>query len=265
MPGILGPKNQEAVGGVRPATGFPSEATRSVQKQDFADIITQDTQLKQNTAAALKKAQEATKPTEDAVSKLNDALSGKNSENAKIEKELEDFNKFSEEDIALAEELLFNGFAKKDFKLSEKYSATIYTSSASDISIVNELMFEFTKKYEKPDGRVDISQKALDHMQQLYLLAISFKGYNDKEFSTEKIRSLDLIKNAMKKLSEFEISGELDNYAKLMEEIKKAVRSRAAEIKKLPASVIDSISFKRYELERTMYDIVTRGDILPKS
>jgi hypothetical protein len=258
MPGLLGGQNQEVVGRVVPAQG-------AALKQEFSDIFQQDARLKQNTAQAIKKAQEKERPTEEAVTKLNDALSGKNSESAKIEKELEDLNKFSEEDLKLAEELLFNGHAKKDFRLNDRYSATIYSTNALEIAIVNELMFEFTRKYEKPDGRVDVSQKTMDHMHQLYLLAVSFKGYNDKDISTERVRSLDVIKSACKKLSEFEVDGDLASYAKLMEEIKNAVKARAAEIKRLSAAVIDSISYKRYDFERMMYDIVTRGDILPKS
>ena len=66
--------------------------------------------------------------------------------NKKIEKELEDLNKFSEEDLRLAEELLFNGFTKKDFQLNDKYSATLYSTNALEMSVVNELMYEFYKK-----------------------------------------------------------------------------------------------------------------------
>lgn len=249
MPGILGDKTQ----------------TTARPKQDFNDIFEQDAKLKQQTMMAAKKAQEKEKPTEEAVTKLNDALSGKNEENQKIEKELEDLNKFSEEDLRLAEELLFNGFTKKDFKLNDKYSATLYSTNALEMSVVNELMYEFTKKYEKADGRVDVSNKTMDHIHQLYLLAISFKGYNDKDLSSERIRSLELIKNGCKKLSDLEVDGDLENHSKLMEEIKKAVKARAAEIKRLPASVIDAVSYKRYDFEKMMYDIITRGDVLPKS
>jgi len=252
MAGLLGQTGQSGAAVMRP-------------KQDFADIFEQDAQLKQNTAAAMKKVQEKEKPVDEAVTKLNDALSGKNEENAKIEKELEDLNKFSEEDLRLAEDLLFNGYAKKDFKLSDKYSATIYSTNALEMSVVNELMYEFTKKYEKPNGTIDVSNKTMDHIHQLYLLAISFKGYNDKDISPERSRSLDLIKSGCKKLSELEITGDMENHSKLMEEVKKVVKSRAAEIKKLPASVIDSISYKRYDFEKMMYDIITRGDVLPKS
>lgn len=76
MSGIL-PKNQEVVGSVRPA-----------QKQNFSDIFEQDANLKANTAAAMKKLQEKDKPVDEAVTKLNDALSGKNEESVKMRKSL---------------------------------------------------------------------------------------------------------------------------------------------------------------------------------
>jgi hypothetical protein len=255
--GVLGgdkPKQQETVGRAYPE-----------KKEDFADIFMQDAQLKQQTMASVKRAQEKERPMDEAVTKLNDALSGKNEESKKIEKELEDLSRYTDEEIKMAEELLFNGYTKHNYKLSKTVDATIYSTNAVEISIVNELMYEFTKKYQKSDGSVDVSQKELDHIHQLYLLAISFKGYNDKEIAEERIRSLELIKNACKKLSEFEIGGDLENYRKLMEEIKKSVKGRAAEIKKLPASVIDSISLKRYSFETLMYEIISKGDVLPKS
>ena len=253
MPGILG----------NDVNAKPKQV--SEKKADFSDIFMQDAALKQQHISNIKKAAEKERPQEDQIKNLNSALAGENEAAKQVEKELEELAKFSKEDLELAEQLLFDGVAKKLYKLSEKYSATLFSTNASEISVINELMYEFTKKYESADGRLDVSQKTMDHMHQLYLLAISFKGYNDKDISNERIRTLELLKAGFKKLAEFEISGDLDNYKKVCEEIKKIIRARAAEIKKLPAAVIDALSNKRYEFERMMYDIVTRGDVLPKS
>jgi hypothetical protein len=249
--GILGTKKEEVVG-------------RVVPKQQFQDIFMQDAQLKQKTAEAVKGMLDKEKPAEEAITQLNDALSGKNQEAKQNEKELEELNKFSKEDIELASQLLFNGFAKKDIKINSTVSATVVSSSSMEMAIVNELMYELSKKSEDKEGRVDKSQKDMDLMYQLYILAISFKGYNDKDIA-QKGSSLEMIKKACGRLSDLEIDGNIEEHAKMMEKIKIAIKVRASEIKKLPATIVDILSMKRFEFEREMYEILTKGDVLPKS
>jgi hypothetical protein len=262
MSGILqqGKPQSETVGRV-----IPAQAPSVHQpKENFEDIFDASAKMRASTMEKIKDAKKKDMPMEESIEKMNKALSGQVSESKKIEKELEDLNKFSDEDIKLAEELLFNGHAKKTIKLSEKVGATFYSTNAAEISLINELMYEFTKKYESTDGRLDVSQKTIDHMNQLYMLTISFKGYDDKELSSAKTRSLDLIKSAFKRLSEFEIAGEIDNYKKLSDELKVVIKARAAEIKNMAGTILDALSFKRYQFERDMYDIITRGDVIPK-
>jgi len=256
MPGGILDSKQDVVGRAIPA---------QPKKQDFSDIFNEDSRMKADMAQKMKTLQAKADPTEKMVQNLNDQMSGKMSESKKVEKELADLEKYSEEDLKLAEELLFNGFARKEVKLSEKTSATLYSTNANEIAIVNELMFDFVKKYEMTDGKLNVNQKTIDHMNQLYMLAISFKGLNDKEMSESRNRALEVLKNAFKKLSDLEIEGDLEKHQKLLDEIKNAIRGRAAEIKRMSASAIDALSFKRYEFERAMYDIITRGDIIPKS
>lgn len=234
-------------------------------KQDFSNIFEEDARLKQETMSRIQDAAKKSLPKEDMVSNLNNALSGKDRESEKIEKELGEMEKFTEQDISLAEQLLFNGFAQKDFKLTEKTLVSVTSMTAVEVDLVNEMMYEFGKKYETQDGRFDVSQKTIDHMNNLYLLAVSFRGFNGKDISDVRTRSLDLLKNAFKQLNNFEIEGDLEKIKKLREDIKSAVRARALEIKRLPTPVIDSVSQKRVEFDRTMYDIINRGDVIPKS
>jgi len=235
------------------------------QKTNMDSVFEIGSKEREKTIERMKDAVKKERPEEQQVKKLNQQLSGQVSESSKIEKELQDMEQYTEEDLRLAEELLFNGFAQKDIRLTEKTTATVYSINANEMQLINEMMFEFTKQYELADGKLDVSQRTMDLMNQLYVLSLSFKGYNGNDIVPVKAGSLDLIKSAFKRMAETEIAGQIEIFDKLREEIKIVVKKRAAEIKKLPASIIDVLSSKRYEFENTMYAIVNRGDILPKS
>ena len=211
----------------------------------------------------MKSAMDKSRPEEDAVSKLNQQLSGGKGSDA-IEKELEDMDKFSEDDLALAEELLFNGFCRKDIPLTKKTKATFYSMNADEMEMINQLMFEFTKKHENKDGIVDVSQKSVDSLNALYVLAVSFRGFDGKDIAPSKSCSLEMLKSAFKQLAELEISGDIETHGKLSEEIKKVMKIRATYVRRKPTALIDVLTSKRYEFERVLYDILKRGDVYPK-
>lgn len=248
----------------RPAQDQPQPQPATQSKQDFSNIFEEDAKLKQETMSRIQEAAKKSLPKEDMVNNLNNALSGKDKESEKIEKELGEMEKFTEEDISLAEQLLFNGYAQKDLKLTDKVVITVTSMTAVEVDLVNEMMYEFGKKFETSDGRFDVSQKTIDHMNTLYLLSVSFRGFNGKDLSETRTRSLDLLKNAFKQLNSLEIEGDLEKIKKLRTDIKDAVRARALEIKRMPTPVIDAISRKRSEFESMMYSIINRGDVIPK-
>lgn len=251
--GILGNKREMTVGSVTP-----------VQKQDFISPAEQDEIMKQYRATKLKSLDSSKeKVSEDAIGQLNSALSGKNEEAKKNEEEMKEMDRYSEEDLELASQLLFTGSARKNVKIL-KTTATIFSVSSMEMAIINDIMYEMVKGLETKEGGVDASQKDIDMNHALLLLAISFKGYNDKEIC-ESTKSLEMIKSACKKLVDIEVSGEIDRYKAMMSEIKKAVKARAMFIKNMPATIVDVISRKRYEFESEMYDILSRGNIIPKS
>jgi len=241
----------------------PDVKERPDQKENMDNLFSIAGQQREETRNKMKSAVNKSRPDEEAVSKLNNQLSG--GKGGEIEKELEDMEKFSEEDIRLAEELLFNGFCVKTDKITSKISATFYSMNADEMEMIQYLMFEFTKKYETKTGMLDVSQKTVDAMNQLYILSVSFKGYNDVDIAPSKTVSLDILKSAFKKLSDLEIEGDLENHKNLTEEIKKVMKIRASYIKKLPATVVDILSAKRFAFEQVLYKILEKGDLYPKS
>ena len=235
------------------------------QRLDFEDISAIDARQKAETMRKMQDAAKKELPAEAAIDKLNKAMSGSSEATKEVERELQDMEKFSEADIELAEQLLFNGFAQKEVEIGKSTKAMFFTTNAAETEIINELVFEFTKKHETKDGRIDAPQRAVDLLHQVYLLAMSFKGFNGKDISEARTRSLDLIKSACKALNELELAGDLEKYGKLREEVKSAIKMRAAEMKnKLSVAAMDALSDKRFKFERTMFNIINKGDVFPK-
>lgn len=236
------------------------------QKEDMENVFSIHARQRAQAADNIKKAALKERPDESAVKKLNQQMSGQGDAEKQVEKELEEMAQYTEEDLKMAEQLLFEGFAVKKVKLTENTLATIYSINTHEVELVNEMMFDFTKSHETKNGQVDLSQKSVELLSQLYTLAFSFKGYNDKDISESKSNSLDLLKRAAKQMNDFEMEGSIEKYETIKEELKKAVKKRAARIKQIPATVLDAITAKRYEFERVLFDIINRGEnLLPKS
>ena len=265
---IPNPRTGGILTAATPKPAVPQQPSKPVEKIDFEEPAAIAAKQRAEYAKNMQESAKKGLGKEEQVAKLNEALQGASggSEGDKLEKELQEAIKYSPEDLEMAEQLLFTGRAVKNCQLTEKMAATMSTLSTLEVDIVNEMLYEFTKSKEDDKGRLDVSQRTLDLTHQFMLIAFSFKGYNDEDFISNKAFSLDIIKNAIRKLAELELSGSLESYNKLRSEIKSAVSKRVTELKvKFPATVIDILSAKRFELERLMHDVLSRGNILPKS
>lgn len=220
-----------------------------------------------NNSERADKMAKAAKPTEDKqamVDNVNNQLSGGTQGSDKIEKELAEMDVYSKEDLGLAEELLFNKYVRKEMPLTKTKVVSMYTVSAAEMDLVNDMIFDFAKNNEDEDGNVNVSQRKMDTLQQLYVLAVAFEGFGS-DIAENKSISVELIKRSIVKMDDVEAAGDIKAFNDMREEIKKAIKKRAYIIRQLSAAIIDVLSKKRFEFESMISDILSRGDILPKS
>lgn len=244
-------------------------------KTDFKDPATVDAEMKQAQRQAQADTLKKKDPEQDGIDKINAAMSGDNAEAEKNEADLRSLAAYSEEDLALAEELLFRGYAEKTYKVLKNATITVTSMSAAEVELVNEMVYEFANKPApapdkdtKPDPFAPtpgISAKVVESYQQALIIALGFKGVNGSDISPAATRTLAFIKSGFKRMSEQEIEGDVANYTITRAELKKVVGRRAAEMKRVQVSLIDVISKRRFEFERMMHDIMSRDDLLPKS
>lgn len=244
-----------------------NEAKESPQKKvDFKSVFDQDVHNKKERQRRSDEISKKSSPKFDAVNKVNKQLSGGDSDD--MSKELNDMDDISEEDLKLAEELIFKGYVEYEeeieFIKEKKHKACLCSITAEEIDIVNEMVFELVKGKENDEGQIDMPQNSVSLKNQFYTLALSFKGFNQADYVKERNYSLSLIKSVIIKLPDFEIEGNIEKYNKIREEVKKAIKIRASKLRNLPTPVVDFLSNKKYQFEKKMYEIMNKKDIVPK-
>jgi hypothetical protein len=137
------------------------------------------------------------------------------------------------------------------------FSAIITTTTTGEELIIDELMSEIA---DKPN----VSQTSMQHHMAIIMIALSLQSMNGREFPENPRISLNLLKNAMKKLLEFERDGIVDKYGEQRTAIVKIVKARMSYVKALPTPVLDVLAKKRSHLE-TMVIRLLDGGILKNS
>jgi len=200
------------------------------------------------------------------ISKINESLSKKDSIKDDI-KEFEEQEKITDEELELAQQVIFKGYAEYNIKIPNipNHTFTLCTSSAEDVSVIDEIIYEMVKSKENEKGNVDLPAQHVETMRAALFLALGFKGVDGNDFCDEPVNQLMTIKRAVIKVKELEYTGEIKKAGELNESLKKALKYRAIRLRRYPTPVIDFLSSKKYEFDNKMYLIMMSDKILPKS
>jgi len=202
---------------------------------------------------------------EQAIEKANAALSGKH-----LEADLKDFDemeKISDEDLELAEQTIFKGYAEMTLKMPNMpaHNFTICTTSAEDISVIDEIIYDMVKAKENKEGDVDLPAQHVQTMRAALGLALCFKGADGKDFCDEPVNQLMTIKRAVIRVKDLDYEGKMDESKGLMDSLKKSVKYRATRLRRYPTPLIDYLSQKKFDFDTRMYTIMMSNKIIPKS
>lgn len=208
-------------------------------------------------------------PEAEGIDKAAAALNGAASA-AATDSDIKKMEAFSKEDMDLAEQLLFRGYAEKNYKVVGT-TITVTTMSSAESELINEMVYEYANDVPAPDPKKPLepvpgkSAKVVEGQQTMLTNALTFKGIGDKDISPAAGRSLSFLKAGVKRMSDAEIAGDVKIFNDVRADLKKAIWARASELKRVSTPLIDTISKRRYEFEKLMYDITSRDDLLPKS
>ena len=200
---------------------------------------------------------------EQAVEKVNAQLSGN-----KDQADFEEASKISEEDIKLAETLLFNGYVEKEVIMSHipTIKHTLCSVTAEEMNLIDEIIYEEAKKFTKPDGTVDMSQSSVQTLRSSLYLALSYKGTNGTDFVKEnRVLQIEIIKRAMKALSDKYVEGDLESAKTFKQSVMDAVKKRAARVRQFSTPLLDFLSSKKFEFDNKLFAVMNTEKIIPKS
>jgi predicted transcriptional regulator len=265
QPGIFDHKPQP-----QPAMRTAPPTPPVIPKQDFklpieaaAEAVSRSKMVAKSALSSKEAQREAQQ--DEAIAAINDAASGSSSK--ENEDAIQELSKVTEEDLKMAEAMIFNGYAEMVIPVPNfiNHNIKVCTTSPEDMDIVDEMIFDLIKQNEnKDDNTVNLSDSNVKSARNVYTLALSYIGMDNKDIHTDKTCQLNIIKKAIESLYNYEVDGDIKGMTKMKDEIKKAIRKRSYMIKKLPTPMIDFISNTKYEFDRRMFDIMNMKNIASK-
>jgi hypothetical protein len=121
------------------------------------------------------------------------------------------------------------------------------------------------KKAEKDDGSVDLPQNHVQAMKNALYVSLSYRGMNKKEVMDDSNCHLNTIKEAIIRVSEFQLVGKLEDAEKVKSLLKKNLLKRAAQISRMAHPLIDFLSAEKQAFDMKMLKIMSTKELLPKS
>jgi len=200
---------------------------------------------------------------EELISKANEAMSN---QGVDLDDEEDDI---TEEDLKLAEDLLFNGFAEKTVSHSrfKNYTIKICSTTPAEYDIVDVATMRFIDSKKNSSGGVDLTDAIINSRRRLFLVALTVSEINGSDIiPNDPVLLARNVKTAVKKYETFCAKGELENASKQLESIISAINKRAHTISmSIPAQVVEWMSRQKADFDAMMSIVIGYENIVPKS
>ena len=235
---------------------------RPTQKENFTGPMQQAAKMaseQQQQAKVLSKPDNQ----EEAISKANQAMAG----SVDMDKVIEEFDSISVEDLNLAEQLIFRGYAEKEVSIDKipKAKYTICSTDADEVAFQDEMIFDYIKLNQDKDEAMTTSSTNVGAYRNAMTIALSCRGLNQKEFCENASHHLNTIKSGIRKVRECELNGDLPESIKIKTEVKKSLKFRTIKVMQFPTPIIDFLSQRKFEFDQLMFSIMNTKNIIPKS
>jgi hypothetical protein len=262
VPGVFDRKSKPQEQPVSEKQG-PAVAPEQTQarKEEFPDPFTIQRNQVAETESRMKAVARKSEAGDSEIERTQQALNNQGSNDL-------DDDGITEADMKLAEQLIFNGYAEKDVEM-ESFKGkkfTICSTNAEEMDIIDDIAFDMIKSVKSnDDGTVDLPENHIRTMRNALLVALSYRGFNNKELSSDPLSYLNTLKKAIIKIGELCNDGEVIKASELKNSVKKALNKRASLVKRLPTPLIDFISGEKYKFDSRMSEIMNMKGIIPKS
>lgn len=201
---------------------------------------------------------------EEAAKGFNNSQLGTNQSN--VDKELAESEKFSKEDLELAEQLIFKSYAELEVSLPQfpKQKFTICTINSEEMAMIDEVILKRIKDTDN-DGEHTISDNALQMLRSNAFTAMSYRGLNKKELCSDPLCQLNSIKQGVIAYNSLLTEGKIKEAKETRDELIKNIRVRIREVSRLSVQVLDFLMNERVEFDKKMSRLMNTEGLIPKS
>jgi DNA-binding FrmR family transcriptional regulator len=243
----------------------PLQDKPKVEKQDFKGVHAQYADMQHERAMNSGNKSSADEMLEKAAAGVNNMSMGGGGNNA--QKDIEEAEKFSDEDLEHAQQLIFRGYAEIEVSLPRfpKNKFSICTINSEELSIIDEVVLARIAEAEEEDGSHSISDNALGIFRNNCYIALSYRGMNEKELCDDVLYQLNTLKKAIIKYNKMVLDGDLEKAKAFRKDLIKNIRKRVREVARMSNQILDFISNSRVDFDQKMARLMRSENIIPKS
>ena len=232
------------------------------EKEEFKDPFAIQNDLRSQAETKNRAIERMAASETDAAQKAANALNNQGELSAGVD------DGITADDLKLAEQLIFKGYAEKNVEMEafpgKKF--TICSTNAEELSIIDDIAFDMVKNIQtNSDGTVDLPENHVRTMRNALFVALSYRGVDGVELCTDAVCHLNTLKKAIFKTNELYNEGDIKKGDELKVSLKRALVKRATAVKRLATPLIDFLSGEKYRFDAKMAEVMNKKGILPKS
>lgn len=192
--------------------------------------------------------------------KAKDQIDGRD-----VKEQIEKAETFSDDDIRIAESVLFRGWADTQVPIvGGRHTATLSTTIPLELDLVDEIVSDWLHA-ESSRSTSPIADSTVSSKQKTLSIATYFTGFDGVDICKQPELRLDTIKNGIMALSRAMTAGDIEAMTKHKAGIKDLLSKRASYIvSTMNTMVLDMITSAKVEFESRVMAILEAKTLLPK-
>jgi len=196
------------------------------------------------------------------VSKIN---AGMGSKDASADLAAQEAYPFSDDDVELAEQLMFQGWARKSYPvMSGKHTVEVLTSTPLELDLVDGIVQDWLSAFK--EGEPFPASSVIGSRSKLLNISLSFQGVDKTDFCQQPELRLSTIKNGINELNRSIMSGEIVKIKENKRAVTDLISKRASFLAaRYSTDMVDLIVGKKIDLENSMRAIMGHDKTIPKS
>lgn len=174
--------------------------------------------------------------------------------------------RFSEDEIRIAEEILFKGYGKNSYPImGGRHSVEILTSNPIEIDLVDEIINEIAYKASQIKEGEGVPVSVINNKQKLLTMATYFIGVDGRDLCSDIDMQLETIRSGVQAMKAMLMSGDVVKLKETKATVKEMLNRRADYINSTQNTIVlDAVSSFKMQFETMVTNLLDSKDLIPK-